>query len=103
MECFHGYNTLKRIRTCFSITSAESYQYLTVEQALADVKEFVIFIRSKYNLPSNKIVVLGALYPGYLAILSRMHYPDHIYAAYASSPIVEYELDTENGKRHRLN
>lgn len=74
--------------------SSENLVYLSSEQALADLAEFIVKIQSKYNIPSTaKWVAFGGSYPGSLAAWLRMKYPHLIYAAVSSSGPLLAKLD----------
>lgn len=66
-----------------------NYRYLTVQQALADLKHF----RDSYQqtLPSadTKWIAIGGSYPGALAAWFRIAYPDTTVASLSSSGVVE--------------
>ncbi|CAA9997290.1 unnamed protein product [Nesidiocoris tenuis] len=66
--------------------SLENLKYLTSEQALGDVAEFIRKINANYKLTMNNLwIVFGGSYAGSLAAWSRLKYPDLVYAAVASS------------------
>lgn len=68
--------------------------YLSSEQALADLAEFIINIRVKYNIPSTtKWVAFGGSYPGSLAAWLRMKYPHLVFAAVSSSGPLLAKID----------
>jgi hypothetical protein len=48
--------------------STENLQYLTVEQALADVAAFSRFLRSELSLPNLRFFTFGGSYPGALSV-----------------------------------
>jgi serine carboxypeptidase S28 len=82
-----------------SNTSAESLQYLTTAQALADVSAFAWnFTRKGYAgkdlTPAGAPwVFVGGSYPGIRAALMRHEYPGTIFASWASSAPVEASID----------
>jgi hypothetical protein len=72
----------------------ENLQYLTIEQALADLASFRTYIHGKFSLKdSNKWVAFGGSYPGVLAALLRLKYSNLIHAAVSSSPPLQRGLD----------
>ncbi|KAI9754082.1 MAG: hypothetical protein M4579_004865 [Chaenotheca gracillima] len=80
-------------------TTPEQLQYLTTEQALADVPVFANNF-SRKNFPdvdfspkTTPWIFIGGSYPGMRAAFMRKFYPDTIYASYASSPPVEARVD----------
>jgi hypothetical protein len=67
----------------------ENYQYLTVEQALADLATFTDFYKSQdENAANAKWFAFGGSYPGALASWYRMEYPDHTVGSLSSSGVV---------------
>jgi hypothetical protein len=79
-------------------TSAESYKYLSVEQALADVPSFAWNFTRK-NIQQDLTprgtpwVFVGGSYPGIRAAYMRNMYPGTIFASYASSAPVQASVD----------
>jgi serine protease 16 len=78
--------------------STENLQFLSSEQALADLAVFMDFIRGKYDLDigengRNRVIAFGGSYPGALAAWVRVKYPHLIYGSIASSAPVLAELD----------
>ena len=54
----------------------ESLQYLSSEQALADLADFRQAMVAKFNLnQNNKWIAFGGSYPGALAAWFRLKYP----------------------------
>ena len=76
----------------FSELSVENLRFLTTEQALADLDNFIKGFSANYTNP--KWVLFGGSYPGTMAALSRQLYPDSTIGAIASSaplnPVVDY-------------
>lgn len=61
-------------------------KYLTVEQALSDLSNFINFSRSKYCTGENcTVLVVGGSYPGTLSSWFRLDYPHMANASWASS------------------
>lgn len=82
------------IKTFFRNMSSENLVYLSSEQALTDLAEFIVNIQPKYDIPSNaKWVVFGGSYPGSLAAWARLKYPHLIHAAVSSSGPLLAKLD----------
>jgi pimeloyl-ACP methyl ester carboxylesterase len=71
----------------------ESLKYLTSEQALADVKHFIMDMNAKFNFTNPRWITFGGSYPGALSAWARQTYPDIIYAAVASSGPVQAVVD----------
>ena len=44
--------------------SVDNLQYLSSEQALADLAYFVDYARNKYNILTGKLITFGGSYPG---------------------------------------
>lgn len=66
--------------------SNENMQYLSSEQALADLSVFYTFATQKWNLSSsNTWICYGGSYPGALSSWFRLKYPHIVYGAVASS------------------
>ena len=69
-------------------------QWLNTEQALGDIAAFHSFISSAYSLTSDNLwVTWGGSYPGMLAALARLRYPQLIHAAVSSSSPLEAVVD----------
>lgn len=70
----------------FSDFSTESLRFLNTEQALEDIAEFISQMNTLYNTStSNKWVTWGGSYPGMVAGLARLRFPNLIHAAVSSS------------------
>lgn len=70
----------------FSDLSSENLKHLSSEQALADLAQFIVGSKTKFNISSNaKWIVFGGSYAGSLAAWSRMKFPHLIHAAVSSS------------------
>lgn len=82
------------------VTATELVQYLTVEQAMADAialtqhvirNDFQCHQDDKSSRHYCPVITVGGSYPGFLAALLRMVYPQYVDMAYASSgPILLY-------------
>ena len=56
--------------------SDASLQYLSSEQALADLASFIAAMKDKYDLTeNNKWISFGGSYPGALSAWLRLKYP----------------------------
>lgn len=78
---FHDYKT-------------EHLKYLSTEQALGDLSEFVTYINESRGLKStNKWVTWGGSYPGMMAALARYRYPHLIHASVSSSAPLQPSLE----------
>ncbi|ALC43759.1 CG9953 [Drosophila busckii] len=66
--------------------STSNLAYLSSEQALADLANFVSAMKVKYNLAeTQKWIAFGGSYPGSLAAWAREKYPHLIYGSISSS------------------
>uniref|UniRef100_A0A6Q2XJY7 Serine protease 16 n=1 Tax=Esox lucius TaxID=8010 RepID=A0A6Q2XJY7_ESOLU len=63
----------------------ENLQFLSSQQALADLAHFRTVMAKQLGLTNSKWVAFGGSYPGALAAWSRLKYPNLIHAAVASS------------------
>lgn len=70
----------------FSNLSTENLRYLSSEQALADVANFIKAMNKEYSLsPDVKWIVFGGSYSGSLAAWMRLKYSDLVHGSVASS------------------
>ncbi|XP_053994684.1 putative serine protease K12H4.7 [Hylaeus volcanicus] len=89
------------------ITSA-NLQYLSVDQALADLAYFIECKKRDPRFQNSKVIVFGGSYAGSMATWARLKYPHLIYGALASSAPVYakadfyeyYEVVTESLRKH---
>ena len=66
--------------------SDASLQYLSSEQALADLATFIVGMNEKYDLTSkNKWISFGGSYPGALSAWLKLKYP-HLVSGKISFP-----------------
>lgn len=66
--------------------SVENLQFLSIEQTLADLAEFIGFIKANYyGARDARVVVWGRGYAGSLAVWARQKYPHHVNVVWASS------------------
>ncbi|KAI5734315.1 hypothetical protein M8J77_005022 [Diaphorina citri] len=66
--------------------SVESLQYLSSEQALADLAYFITSMNTLYSLPAHtKWIAFGGSYPGALAAWLRYKYPHLVHGAMSAS------------------
>ncbi|XP_001949662.1 putative serine protease K12H4.7 [Acyrthosiphon pisum] len=74
--------------------STKNLVYLSSEQALTDLAEFIVNIRTNYDIPTTaKWVAFGGSYPGSLAAWLRMKFPHLVYAAVSSSGPLLAKID----------
>lgn len=74
-------------------TSLDNLSLLTIHQALADLAQFIEFVKSNYYGAQNSRVILwGRNYGGSLAVWARQKYPNLIDGAWASSAPIDAVL-----------
>ncbi|KAG7159003.1 serine protease-like 1, partial [Homarus americanus] len=73
--------------------SVKNLAYLTTEQALADVANFIGGMKESLGFEDNKWIAFGGSYAGALAAWVRLKYPHLIHGSVASSAPVEAEVD----------
>lgn len=83
------------LSTPFGTYSNKNLQFLSSQQALADLAVLMEFLKDKYgfSFTQNKVITFGGSYPGNLAAWARIKYPHLFYAAVASSAPVLAKLD----------
>lgn len=83
--------------------SSKNLVYLSSEQALADLAEFIVNIQMEYKIPNTtKWIAFGGSYPGSLAAWLRMKYPHLIYASVSSSGPLLAKLDFKGLLKYEL-
>lgn len=83
-----------QIYLCFNRnTSVESLKYLTVDQSLEDIKNFIEVVNNYTPDVCNKWILFGGSYAGNLAAWARMMYPELIFGAVSSSAPVQVEFN----------
>ncbi|ULT79492.1 hypothetical protein L5515_016126 [Caenorhabditis briggsae] len=70
-----------------------SLQYLTTQQALADLAYFIESMNQKYGFKNPRWVTFGGSYPGSLSAWFRQKYPELTVGSVASSAPVNLKLD----------
>lgn len=65
--------------------STSNLQWLSSEQALADLANFIMSMKAKLGMQNAKVIVFGGSYPGNLAAWFRLKYPHVADGAIASS------------------
>jgi len=73
--------------------SFDSLKYLTSEQALADVNNFITGMNNKFNYTNPRWITFGGSYSGALSAWARQLYPNNVYAAVGSSGPVQAVVD----------
>ncbi|KOC61505.1 Putative serine protease K12H4.7 [Habropoda laboriosa] len=89
-------------------TSSTNLEYLSVDQALADLAYFIESKKHQDGLENSAVIVFGGSYAGSMATWSRLKYPHLIQGALASSaPLFAkadfyeyYEVVTESLRRY---
>lgn len=77
----------------FPYLNKTSMEYLTVDQALADIAAFLSFARLEYCSDSTcDVLVIGGSYPGALSSWFRLYYPHIANYSWASSAPVNIKL-----------
>lgn len=72
----------------------ENLKYLSTDQALVDLRDFIYHINKRYRFSySTKWVAFGSFYGGTLAVWLRFKYPYLIHAAVAASSPLAAKLD----------
>ncbi|CRK95838.1 CLUMA_CG009287, isoform A [Clunio marinus] len=75
-------------------TSVANLQWLNAHQALADIAQFVEFIRANYYGAENaRVIAFGRGYGGTLAAWARQKYPSAVDAVWASSAYINGVLE----------
>nr|XP_031840442.1 putative serine protease K12H4.7 [Nomia melanderi] len=88
--------------------TSKNLQYLSVDQALADLAYFIETKKKEEGLEDSAVIVFGGSYAGNMAAWSRLKYPHLIQGALASSAPVfakadfyeYYEVVAESLRRH---
>ncbi|VVC29525.1 Alpha/Beta hydrolase fold,Peptidase S28 [Cinara cedri] len=77
--------------------STENLKFLTIDQALGDIEEFIVRITSELRFfELSKWVLFGMDYTGMLAALSRVNIPNLVHAVVASSTPLLVKVDFED-------
>lgn len=71
----------------------ENYKYLTIDQAMADLAEFIEKYVQPKGTPDLRIGVIGGSYPGALSSWFRLKYPNMAWSSWASSAPVLIKND----------
>ncbi|KAF2879874.1 hypothetical protein ILUMI_26304 [Ignelater luminosus] len=74
--------------------STKNLQYLTSQQALADLAEFISAMNQRYGLSTDaKWIAFGGSYPGSLAAWLRLKYPHLVHGSMSASGPLLAEVD----------
>jgi len=77
-------------------TSFEDLQYLSPDQILADLAQFVSYIQLTHDVYGENVIVVGPGYGGTIATWARKKFPHLIHAAWSSSGIFELVVASLN-------
>ncbi len=77
----------------YSDVGTNNLKFLSSEQALADLANFISHQKTAMNLIKNKWIVFGGAYSGNLAAWFRLKYPHMAYGAVASSAPILSKLN----------
>lgn len=78
----------------FPDLSTKNLQYLSSQQALADLATFISAMNDQFKLPSStKWIVFGGSYPGSLAAWMRVKYPHLVAGAMSASGPLLAQID----------
>lgn len=100
---------IKRLKSLSNLTTS-SLRHLSVDQALADVVQFIAHLKDRYQQHHNqsspaataaavKVIVAGSGYGGSLATWFRQRYPHLCAGAWASSAPIRAQLNHLEYKR----
>lgn len=80
----------------FRDVSHVSLEHLTVEQALADIAEFIQYIKETYSGTKNsKVILYGEEYGAALAVWAREKYPHLVDGVWASSAYISPKINNK--------
>ena len=71
----------------FEDWSVDNFEYLSSEQALADIAAFIDGQNERLGFKADWVVI-GGSYPGALAAWFKSQYPDHAIGAWSSSGVI---------------
>lgn len=74
-------------------TTTAELKYLSSEQALADLANFIVAMRAEHNLVDAKWISFGGSYPGSLSAWLRKDYPHLVHGSISSSGPLLAEAD----------
>lgn len=81
--------------------TAQNLQFLSVEQALEDLANFITTIKStRAELENAKVIIVGGSYSGGLVTWFRTRYPNLVDGAYSLSGAVQAKVEY-NGKNQQ--
>lgn len=75
--------------------SFENLQWLTIEQTLGDIAEFITFIRNEhFGYNGGNVVLWGSGFGASLAGWARVRYPHLVDSVWASSGLFNLQLES---------
>lgn len=74
-------------------TSTKNLEFLTVEQALADLKYFIEVIKSSEGYKNSGVILIGASYSATVATWARRQYPHLVNGVWSSSGPLLAKMD----------
>ena len=87
------------VKICRDVRTT-NLKYLSSEQALADLANFIVYQKKAMNLTKNKWIVFGGSYPGNLAAWFRLKYPHLAYGAVASSAPILAKMNFQGSQTY---
>ena len=87
------------VKICRDVRTT-NLKYLSSEQALADLANFIVYQKKAMNLTKNKWIVFGGSYPGNLASWFRLKYPHLAYGAVASSAPILSKMNFQGSQTY---
>lgn len=80
-----------------SDVSYVSLEHMTVEQSVADIAEFIQYIKETYvGTENSKVILYGEEYGSALAVWARLKYPHLVDGVWASSAYVSPVINHAN-------
>lgn len=73
--------------------STANLEYLTSDQALADLANMITHVKKELNSPDSRVITVGGSYPGNLAAYFRLKYPSVTHGSIASSAPVTAKVN----------
>ena len=81
------------MKNFYSLQTDENLRYLTSQQALGDIANFIKTKNEDLHLTNPKWIVFGGSYSGALALWFRQKYPHLVIGAVGTSPTVHLTLN----------
>lgn len=80
-------NKLQTLVNMFRSTSLEDLQYLTIQQILRDIANWIAQVRDQLENYQGQVIVWGSGLGGTLAVLARQQFPHQINGAWSTGGI----------------